>query len=198
MAPGGSVDWPAAVQPSATQLPTHSPGPRDQPDRRRPTAWAALASGLLCCCCALGGCERPASDSAGRASSRHGPAELARRLAFRQQLRDELGAAYDEPLAFDGSVRYDRGRQLYELLCQGCHGPDGRGDGPVSAQLSVPPGDLTDPVQAAFWSDRARLEIVRRGSPGTPMLGWAETLGEPDLAALYKFVSHLVPEQEPR
>lgn len=35
------------------------------------------------------------------------------------------------------------GADLYAQLCASCHGPEGRGDGPVAATLSTPPADLT-------------------------------------------------------
>lgn len=39
------------------------------------------------------------------------------------------------------------GRELYERHgCALCHGPRGRGDGPVSASLDPPPRDLADPA----------------------------------------------------
>jgi mono/diheme cytochrome c family protein len=35
------------------------------------------------------------------------------------------------------------GRKLYVRLCASCHGPGGRGDGPVAGALGEPPTDLT-------------------------------------------------------
>ncbi|MFC2966776.1 c-type cytochrome [Acidimangrovimonas pyrenivorans] len=35
------------------------------------------------------------------------------------------------------------GRASYQDLCAGCHGVDGRGDGPAAADLKVKPADLT-------------------------------------------------------
>lgn len=35
------------------------------------------------------------------------------------------------------------GREDYELNCAACHGPRGRGDGPMAELLVVPPADLT-------------------------------------------------------
>jgi hypothetical protein len=35
------------------------------------------------------------------------------------------------------------GKQQYTAACEPCHGPSGRGDGPVAAELKHPPGDLT-------------------------------------------------------
>lgn len=36
-----------------------------------------------------------------------------------------------------------RGAVLFRLHCASCHGPGGRGDGPVAEQLATPPPDLT-------------------------------------------------------
>ena len=35
------------------------------------------------------------------------------------------------------------GRETYTQYCAGCHGPSGAGDGPLAAQLPVPPADLS-------------------------------------------------------
>lgn len=35
------------------------------------------------------------------------------------------------------------GRALFVQYCGACHGPDGRGDGPMAAELKLPPTDLT-------------------------------------------------------
>jgi mono/diheme cytochrome c family protein len=35
------------------------------------------------------------------------------------------------------------GRDLYASYCAGCHGRDGKGDGPVARALNTPPTDLT-------------------------------------------------------
>ncbi len=41
------------------------------------------------------------------------------------------------------SGEVDPGRALYVAYCQGCHGSQGRGDGPVASSLRVPPPDLS-------------------------------------------------------
>jgi mono/diheme cytochrome c family protein len=51
----------------------------------------------------------------------------------------------------------ERGRKLYLKHCSDCHGPKGKGDGPLSrlhAQRTLrPPYDLTDPEVQSFLSD---------------------------------------------
>lgn len=37
----------------------------------------------------------------------------------------------------------DVGKAEFQSSCAGCHGPDGKGNGPISGQLKVPPADLT-------------------------------------------------------
>lgn len=38
---------------------------------------------------------------------------------------------------------FDVGKSEFQSSCAGCHGMDGKGKGPVSGQLKVPPSDLT-------------------------------------------------------
>ncbi|MBZ5701201.1 MAG: cytochrome c [Acidobacteriia bacterium] len=37
----------------------------------------------------------------------------------------------------------DSGVEMYQRYCAACHGQDGKGGGPVAAELKVPPTDLT-------------------------------------------------------
>jgi mono/diheme cytochrome c family protein len=39
------------------------------------------------------------------------------------------------------------GAVLYHQYCESCHGPTGKGDGPVAASLQRPPADLTTLAQ---------------------------------------------------
>ena len=38
---------------------------------------------------------------------------------------------------------FDAGKAEFQSSCASCHGTDGKGNGPVSEQLKVPPPDLT-------------------------------------------------------
>jgi putative copper resistance protein D len=52
-------------------------------------------------------------------------------------------------------ARVKAGEATYRELCVGCHGPTGKGNGPVAKMLSVAPGDLTRPradtVGEIYW-----------------------------------------------
>ena len=119
-----------------------------------------------------------------------------RRAELRQRLQEQLGPSYDDPVApFAGDSA--RGDALYALLCVSCHGRLGDGRGSVARHLAVPPGDFTDPVKASFLSDQARLEILRNGSPGTTMRGFADTLSEEELAGVFEQLRGFVTEAAP-
>ena len=58
------------------------------------------------------------------------------------------------------------GRDSYELYCASCHGPAGRGDGPVAPALRTHPADLTLLAQrnnGAFPRDRVRDFVTGTG-----------------------------------
>lgn len=59
-----------------------------------------------------------------------------------------------------------RGSALYAAYCGGCHGADGRGDGPVAYTLHLAPTDLRDP---RLFADASDAEIVARVAHGEPL-----------------------------
>lgn len=79
-----------------------------------------------------------------------------------------------------------------------CHGPSGKGDGPIATRLSGPPvGDLTD----ATWKhgDRAEqvLAVISKGVPDAAMPASAGTLGTRELRAASAYVFHLAGRKVP-
>lgn len=119
-----------------------------------------------------------------------------RRADFRETLRAKLGTEYDAllPPATDESIRH--GSRLYDLLCRACHGPTGTGNGRSGRLLTIAPPDLTDPGNASFFSDRAKLAIIADGIDGTPMIGWSVMLAESERIDVLHFMNTLV--QEPQ
>lgn len=61
-------------------------------------------------------------------------------------LAGACGAPRGDSGAAAGRKEFAAGRELYERHgCALCHGPEGRGDGPVAPTLDPPPRDLADP-----------------------------------------------------
>ncbi len=91
------------------------------------------------------------------------------------------------------------GRKVFLDRCVSCHGPKGKGDGPISKLLKGPPvGDLTDQT----WKHGDRPEEVERligeGVPNTSMPGWGRTLGEKDLRCVTAYVYFLAGREVPQ
>jgi len=84
-------------------------------------------------------------------------------------------------------------QKLFQQLCASCHGPTGRADGPLSAQLSIRPPDFTAPTWRRFPSppdDTTLARLIKFGLPGSPMAGH-ETLPDPDILSLAAHVKSL-------
>jgi cytochrome c oxidase cbb3-type subunit III len=93
-----------------------------------------------------------------------------------------------------------RGREIYLARCVACHGNDGRGDGPLAANLIGPPvGNLTDNE----WQHGDRpdqvLGVIDQGVPNTRMDAWGRVLDPPELkgvaAYVYFLAKRAVPEE---
>ena len=59
------------------------------------------------------------------------------------------------------------GKELYDKHCKSCHGKEGLGDGPKSAELETPAGDFTTPEFQA-QSDGSLLYKVTEGRDDMP------------------------------
>ena len=84
--------------------------------------------------------------------------------------------------------------RLFQEYCSACHGPAGRGDGPLVPQLARPPRDLT----RAAWIFLSRSEpagaerlvlarIIKFGLNGSEMAG-REYLTDAEVVALAAYV----------
>jgi mono/diheme cytochrome c family protein len=109
-----------------------------------------------------------------------------------------------EPLALAGDPGYDEGRveearQVYEQIgCAGCHGRQGRGDGPSAPTLRddwgqfVRAADLSKPW--TFNGGGSREDIFRSistGLNGTPMAGFQSALTDEQRWQLVDFIQSL-------
>lgn len=77
--------------------------------------------------------------------------------------RAPLGARVGSPTPLSVSA-IERGALTYEIYCAGCHGPDGRGQGPFATAFGLTPADLRSPALASI-SDAALLDRLLTGTP---------------------------------
>ncbi len=92
------------------------------------------------------------------------------------------------------------GRLIYFGRCATCHGSDGRGDGPIAADLLGPPvGNLTDNNWKHGDLPDQVMAVIREGVPNTRMNGWSNVLDPPQMLAVAAYVYYLakrpVPEE---
>lgn len=91
----------------------------------------------------------------------------------------------------DGANSRDRssGANEYRISCAGCHGPDGRGDGPAARSLPRRPTDLTKleerndyefPYLKVFQVIDGRTVVVDHGTREMPVWGrrYLDDIGE--------------------
>lgn len=116
---------------------------------------------------------------------------MARMGTTREALRATLGSAYDEPVSGLDDADLASGRALFEGSCVACHGASGQGDGPAAVGLQPPPADFTDAVHSRTYSDAGRVQLIRKGSPGTAMAPFEGTLSERQILDVYAYVRSL-------
>ena len=112
-----------------------------------------------------------------------------------------LAMAILAPLAVDAASAQDRriGHEEFMRSCAACHGPGGKGDGPVAELLRERPKDLTQiakendggfPLAEGFHAIDGRREIAGHGTSAMPVWGlrfgdqaMLEARGEPGRTA---------------
>lgn len=104
-----------------------------------------------------------------------------------------------EPLAATAAL-VERGRGIYAVRCQTCHGQDGKGDGPAARYLGTPPRDLTSGTykfrttgQEGMPEDLDLFRSISAGFPiyGMPSFRW---LPAEDRWALVHYVKAFYPK----
>lgn len=87
------------------------------------------------------------------------------------------------------------GHQVYQRWCAGCHGAEGRGDGPAAGYMLPRPRDFTTGLYqikstptGALPSDDDILRVIDHGMPATAMPGWREKLSGQQRSALVDYI----------
>ena len=101
--------------------------------------------------------------------------------------------------AWDG--RLERGRELYQLHCAGCHGDEGRGNGPATPWLMIRPRDFTRALYRYRSTAVGNMPLdgdlyrsIHRGLPGTSMPPWAH-LSDDHIWLLVDYIKHFAEVQ---
>lgn len=86
-----------------------------------------------------------------------------------------------------------KGRYHFIQYCSGCHGPDGRGNGPTSQTLARRPPNFLSPSVAGYTNGLSKqgvLKTLNEGIPGTQMPKYSH-LPEEVKAEIAEYVEHL-------
>ena len=104
----------------------------------------------------------------------------------------ELAAPEPPPAAIAGDPVLVRGREIYRERCVSCHGPEGRGDGPIAKGLAGPaPRNLVaDPWKHGDGPEQV-LAVLRDGVKDSAMPAWGGTYGPEELRSVAAYVYHL-------
>jgi mono/diheme cytochrome c family protein/uncharacterized membrane protein len=86
-----------------------------------------------------------------------------------------------------------RGASLYQAQCAACHGPTGKGDGPVGLTLQPVPADLSQHAVPGVHSDGQLFEWISHGYPGSVMPAFADELEEGERWDIVNFLRTLAP-----
>jgi putative copper resistance protein D len=83
------------------------------------------------------------------------------------------------------------GQTLYTQKCVACHGPLGKGDGPIGHTLNPPPADLSMHVMPGVHSDGDLFGWITNGYPGSAMPAFDRSLGDKQRWDLVNFIRTL-------
>lgn len=76
-------------------------------------------------------------------------------------------------------VSVQRGMDLYQSNCTGCHGATGDGRGPLAATLTPPPANLV--LHIPLHTEGDTFLFIANGFPNTSMPAWADTLTDAEI-----------------
>ncbi len=89
-----------------------------------------------------------------------------------------------------------KGKQLYEIYCQSCHGPAGDGKGPIGKALDPAPRDFTRGEFKFGGTDQDIFDVISNGAAakgGSPLMApWGAVIPEADRWALVKYIRSLI------
>lgn len=97
-----------------------------------------------------------------------------------------VAARRGNPVPADSASR-ERGRKLFEANCVSCHGPTGRGNGPIAARLETLPADLA--AMAGQHPDGDFAWKITEGRGAMP--AWKAVLKDAEIWDLVNYIQNL-------
>ncbi len=163
-----------------------------------PPAWSRVTGGFLLACALLfvfAAARLPLLG--GRATAPGGLLPALALFAAGAALfyRPTLGspAALPNPIARE-AASIAAGQALYAGHCLACHGPEGRGDGPVGVTLSPPPADLSLHARPGMHPDGQLYAWITDGFPGSVMPAFGTVLSDEQRWHLVNYIRTLAEE----
>ncbi len=80
-----------------------------------------------------------------------------------------------------------KGQAIYQAKCTVCHGPQGKGDGPIGPGLKPPAADFTAEQSKRKSADEMR-RIIEGGKPNTAMVAWKSQLSAGEIDDVLAYV----------
>ena len=91
-------------------------------------------------------------------------------------------------------------KETYDRWCAGCHGVEGKGDGPAAKYMLPRPRDFTralyqvrSTASGQLPTDADILRMIDEGMPGSSMPGWAKLLSGGERQALVGYLKSFSP-----
>jgi len=96
------------------------------------------------------------------------------------------------PAEIAGDPTLVRGRAIFLDRCLSCHGPQGRGDGPLAKGLTgPPPRNLVEERWRHGDRPEEVLAVLANGVKDAQMPAWGGTYGPDDLKCVAAYVYHI-------
>ena len=93
----------------------------------------------------------------------------------------------------DNAETLEEGKHLYTMACAACHGPEGRGDGPLTKKTTFNPAprNFTNPDFQRLRTDGELFWVLKHGSHGTEMMRMDFFFSDDELWTLIRYIRTL-------